>query len=81
MIFRYFETKQKLIDAVYKGIGFTSWFMGWEAHLRDKSVSLSCRLKKYYRSYLQTMEDPNWIGITCRNGDGAIQPATNACVG
>jgi AcrR family transcriptional regulator len=64
LIFRYFETKQKLIDAVYEGIGFTSWFTGWEAHLRDKSVSLSCRLKRYYRSYLQTMEDPNWIGIT-----------------
>jgi AcrR family transcriptional regulator len=64
LIFRYFKTKQKLVDAVYEGIGFTSWFTGWEAQLRDKSVSLSCRLKQYYGSYMQTMEDPKWIGIT-----------------
>lgn len=64
LIFSYFGTKQKLIDAVYEGIGFTAWFTGWEARLRDRSVPLSSRLKEYYRSYLQTMEDPNWIGIT-----------------
>ena len=64
LIFRYFPTKQKLIDAVYEEIGFTLWFTSWEALLRDKSVSLSYRLKRYYRSYMQTMEDPKWIGIT-----------------
>ena len=64
LIFSYFGTKQKLIDAVYEGIGFTSWFKGWEAHLRDRSVALPERLWNYYLSYLQTMEDPNWIGIT-----------------
>lgn len=64
LIFSYFGTKQKLIDAVYEGIGFTSWFKAWEARLRDRSISLRERLGNYYISYLQTMEDPNWIGIT-----------------
>jgi AcrR family transcriptional regulator len=64
LIFSYFGTKRKLIDAVYEGIGFTSWFTKWEAFLRDRSIPLPERLRSYYLSYLQTMEDPNWIGIT-----------------
>jgi AcrR family transcriptional regulator len=64
LIFRYFGTKQNLIAAVYRGIGFTSWFKRWEAHLRNRSVSLRDRIRNYYLSYMQTMEDPAWIGIT-----------------
>lgn len=63
LIFRYFPTKDALIERVYERTFLSRWNPMWETLLRDRSRPLEARLKAFYVSYLGVVDDRNWIRI------------------
>ena len=68
LIFRYFGTKQNLVEEVYQRVFLERWSRGWEAGLRDRSRPLQGRLEAFYLSYLEAVDDPRWIRVSVYAG-------------
>lgn len=68
LIFRYFGSKQELIEAVYQRNFMSRWRSEWEVALCDRSVPLRVRLLDFYTAYLQAIDDHDWIRICVFSG-------------
>ena len=68
MIFRYFGTKQNLIDQVYKRIFVEPWSDEWMRELADRTVPLPLRIERFYVTYLKTVDNPLWIRVALHAG-------------
>lgn len=64
LIFRYFGTKEALIERVYQRTFLARWDPGWEALLADEGLPLRQRLKRFLLSYLTVTDDHRWIRIS-----------------
>src|SRR5512141_3342855 len=51
LLYRYFPTKQDLVERVYREVFLRRWDPAWEALLADRSRPLGERLREIYRSY------------------------------
>ena len=63
LIFRYFPTKQALIDRVYEEVFLRRWNPEWEEWLDDRRVPLRKRLRRFYRAYYGAVDEYEWIRI------------------
>lgn len=63
LIFRYFRTKQALIEAVYDRVFIRRWSESWLADLADRSVPVRQRIETFYLTYLDAVDDSLWIRI------------------
>lgn len=63
LLFRYFPTKEDLVERVYEQVYLGRWKSEWEAALRDRSVPLEARLRRFYKSYLSVIYSYDWIRI------------------
>ena len=63
LIFRYFPTKQALIDRVYEEVFLRRWNPEWEEWLDDRRVPLGQRLRRFYDAYYRAVDDYEWIRI------------------
>ncbi len=68
LIFRYFGTKQNLIEEVYHSVFLERWSGEWEIGLQDRSRPLRDRLEAFYLSYLEAVDDPRWIRVSVLAG-------------
>jgi AcrR family transcriptional regulator len=68
LIYRYFHTKEALIDSVYERIYRSRWKPEWKDGLMDRSVDIDRRLKRFYKSYLSTFDEYEWIRISVFSG-------------
>jgi AcrR family transcriptional regulator len=68
LIYRYFSSKQELVDRVYQHNFLRRWDASWEDLLRDRSVPLRDRLKDFYTRYLGAIDDPDWIRLVMHSG-------------
>lgn len=68
LIYRYFKSKNALIDSVYDRIYSSRWKPDWKRGLTDHSMSLNGRLKRFYKSYLSTFDQYEWIRISVFSG-------------
>ena len=68
LIYRYFKSKNALIDSVYDRIYKSRWKAEWKRGLIDHSVTLNHRLKRFYKSYLSTFDEYEWIRISVFSG-------------
>jgi AcrR family transcriptional regulator len=64
LIFRYFGTKDALIERVYQRTFLARWDPAWEITLADQSIPLRTRLKTFLKSYLSVVDDYRWIRIS-----------------
>ena len=62
-LFRYFPTKEALIESVYKEVYLSRWKTEWETILRDPAKPLEMRLVEFYESYLQAIFRYDWVRI------------------
>ncbi|MBI1779480.1 MAG: TetR/AcrR family transcriptional regulator [Proteobacteria bacterium] len=51
LLYRYFPTKQDLIDRVFEATFAEPWDPAWDALLRDRGVDLATRLTRFYQAY------------------------------
>ena len=68
LLFRYFPTKDDLIDRVYDEVYLRRWKDEWTAGLQDRSVPLEARLVRYYEDYSATIFDYEWVRIFMFSG-------------
>jgi AcrR family transcriptional regulator len=68
LIYRYFQTKEDLIEEVYQRIYMSRWNALWERLLSDRRIPLEQRLKEFYKSYLSTFDDYAWIRVSVYSG-------------
>jgi AcrR family transcriptional regulator len=68
LVFRYFGTKERLVERVYERNFLARWEEEWEAQLADRAVPLRERLKRFYKSYYRAIDEYNWIRICMFSG-------------
>jgi AcrR family transcriptional regulator len=62
-LFRYFPTKEALIERVYLEVYFNRWQPEWETLLHDTSRPLAARLIDFYNAYLPVIFRYDWVRI------------------
>ena len=63
LLYRYFPTKEALVDRVYEEVFVRRWNPEWEEWLVDRSVPLSERLKRYLKDYARFVLRSEWVRI------------------
>lgn len=72
LLYRYFPSKEALIDRIYHEVFLRRWRPEWEATLADRSRPLLARLKAFYLDYAKMLHDYEWVRIYLFSGlDGA----------
>lgn len=61
LLFRYFPTKEALVERVYDRIFLSRWNPAWDSLLDDRSLRFSERLVCFYAQYLQAIDNPVWV--------------------
>lgn len=64
LIFRYFGTKEALIERVYQSTFEERWNDGWTAMISESNAPLRSRLKSFLLSYIEATDDHRWIRIS-----------------
>lgn len=63
LIFRYFASKDDLINEVYRKVYVGQWQDGWNRTICDRSRPMSDRLHDFYRSYCPAIFNRRWMRI------------------
>lgn len=63
LLYKYFPTKEALVDRVYDEVFVRKWDPIWEDWLADGSRPLADRLKRYLKDYAQYILRSDWIRI------------------
>lgn len=59
LLYRYFPSKEALIERVYQEI--YRWDPQWEKQIADRTLPLDQRLARFYKSYAKTILRREWI--------------------
>jgi AcrR family transcriptional regulator len=63
LLYRYFPTKEALVDRVYEEVFVRRWNPEWEEWLADRSTPLATRLKRYFEDYARFVLRSEWVRI------------------
>ena len=63
LIYRYFPSKEDLIQAVYQEVYLTRWQPDWERALADTTQPIRDRLIAFYTHFTDAVFTPEWIRI------------------
>jgi len=63
LLYRYFPSKEALIERVYKEVFVDRWDPTWETLIEDRSIPLEARLKHFYREYAKAILNYEWIRL------------------
>ena len=62
-LYRYFPSKDDLINEVYRAVYLSQWKDGWTEGLRDRRQPLRDRLLAFYADYTATIFNRTWMRI------------------
>jgi AcrR family transcriptional regulator len=68
LLYRYFPSKEVLINEVYRAVYIDRWDPGWDSLLRDRSLPIRPRLEKFYRLYTDAIFTREWMRIYLFSG-------------
>lgn len=68
LIYRYFPSKEDLLQAVYERVYLSRWRTEWPALITDRSMPLRARLLDFYHNYTEAVFAPEWIRIYVFSG-------------
>jgi AcrR family transcriptional regulator len=63
LLYRYFPSKEALIERVYQEVFVGRWKPSWEKIITDRSVPLKARLAHFYREYAEVILTYEWIRL------------------
>ncbi|WP_212525780.1 TetR/AcrR family transcriptional regulator [Actibacterium sp. MT2.3-13A] len=63
LLYRYFDSKDALLDRVYDEVFAGRWKDEWEVTLRDRSRPLRDRLLEVYCEYIKVADNREWVRI------------------
>lgn len=62
-IFRYFPSKEALIESVYDHVFLARWDASWKVLITDRSRPLKERIETFYIAYAERIFDAQWMRI------------------
>lgn len=68
LIFRYFPSKDDLVERIYQRLYVGRWNPAWEAVIRDRSRSLKSRLVETYENYVTFVLTNEWVRVFLYSG-------------
>lgn len=63
LLYRYFPSKEALLDRVYQEVYLNDWDPKWERHLADRTVPLERRLTLFYSEYARVILTYEWVRL------------------
>lgn len=63
LLYRYFPTKDSLVERVYEEVFVRRWNPEWEEWLADRTLPLDERLKRYLKDYARFVLRNEWVRI------------------
>src|SRR3954452_17920212 len=63
LLYRYFPSKEAMLDRVYQEVYLSRWNPQWEARLADRSVPLEQRLTAFYVEYARVILTYEWVRL------------------
>ena len=63
LLYRYFPSKQRLVERVYREVFLRRWDPAWDAVLADASLPLRERMLRVYRAYVRAIFRYEWVRI------------------
>jgi AcrR family transcriptional regulator len=63
LLFRYFPSKDALIERVYEEVYLGRWNPYWELLIQDRSIPLRARMVRFYQLYAQTILSYEWVRL------------------
>jgi AcrR family transcriptional regulator len=68
LLFRYFPSKEALIERVYREVFLGRWDPGWEQLIGDRSLPLRERLERFYLLYARTILSYEFVRLLMFSG-------------
>lgn len=68
LLYRYFPSKEALIERVYQEVFVGHWDQRWEALLDDRRLPLRERLLRFYRDYAKAILSYEWVRLFTFSG-------------
>ena len=68
LLYKYFPSKEALINRVFEVVYMGRWNPFWEATIQDRSVPLQERLTRMYTEYSKTALTRDWVRIFMFSG-------------
>jgi AcrR family transcriptional regulator len=68
LLYRYFPSKEALIERVYQEVFVGRWNPHWEEWIEDRSCPLAERLVRFYQDYARTILRYEWIRLFMFSG-------------
>jgi AcrR family transcriptional regulator len=63
LLYRYFPSKDDLIQEVYRTMFLERWNPDWDMLLGDRALPIRMRLERFYRSYTDAIFHREWLRI------------------
>lgn len=68
LLYRYFPTKQDLVDRVYRDVYLNRWKPEWQDWIKDRRRPVAARLKQFYGEYYPAIVNHDWMRIFFQSG-------------
>ena len=68
LLYRYFPSKESLIERVYQEVYVRRWNPAWEPLITDRSLALPDRLCRFYKEYSRAVYDYVWVRVFVYSG-------------
>lgn len=68
LLFRYFPSKDAIVERVYDEVFLRRWKPEWEILLRDRSQPLEKRVTEFYLDYTHAIFEYEWVRILIFSG-------------
>jgi AcrR family transcriptional regulator len=63
LLYRYFPSKEALIERVFQDVFVGRWDPFWEELIIDRKMDLEARLTQFYVSYASVILTPEWVRL------------------
>lgn len=63
LLYRYFPTKEVLLDRVYREVYLSKWDPRWESQIVDRDIPLEDRLRRFYVEYARVILTYEWVRL------------------
>jgi hypothetical protein len=68
LLYRYFPSKEVLMEEVFEIVFLDSWRPGWDRLLSNQSIPLQERLIEFYQDYFEDSFSKRWIRVYLYSG-------------